>query len=324
MSRVFDALMQLGRRTAGDLGSEERALLATFAIAPADTSGKDPASASPAPPESNAAPGSGTGPREADSPETIADLVRTVEPRLAPKSPIFPDGFRRAVEQYRIARTKVAHHQLKPRVLAISSPDVGDGKSTTALNLGWALSRIAEKRVLVGDVDFRRCSVARALSIPSSPGLADVLRRSRRLSEAIVQIKGQANLYVIPAGESCTDSSELLSSGAWEAAVREIRNQFDYVVFDCPPVGMGADYEVIVRECDGVVLVLQPDHTRRELCYRAIESCRGDKFVGVVLNNSPEFFLYKEPAYDRYMLESRWQDEEGPETHSLLARRSTP
>ena len=89
------------------------------------------------------------------------DGIRKVKLAIPASVPVLPfeDGEGLAAEQYRIARTKLAHHPKKPRLIAVTSPGAGDGKTISAINLAGALSLKASAEVLLVDVDFRRSSV---------------------------------------------------------------------------------------------------------------------------------------------------------------------
>jgi capsular exopolysaccharide synthesis family protein len=241
-------------------------------------------------------------PRESSHPaEAMAEFgdpaaaLRTVSLRLSAKDPLFPiDGV--AGEQYRIIRTKLIHHPKQPRMIAVVSPGSGDGKTVTSINLAGTLSLKKGTDVLLIDTDLRRAEMAKVLGLPSEPGLADILARDIPLEEAMVRIEQFPNLRVIPAGKSAANPGELLDSQRWRQLCVELRNRFHFMILDTPPIGPVADYDLIQGACDGVVMVLRPDKTKRSACMEALKAVPKDKFLGVITNAAEHWFLRKPQA----------------------------
>jgi len=92
----------------------------------------------------------------------------------------------------------------------------------------------------------------------------------------------------------------LLDSSRWTALCASVRQQFKYVIFDTPPIAAVADYDLIQAHCDGVVLVVRPDHTDRKQCMQAIEAIPKDRLLGVVLNCVSDWFMWKTQGYHSY------------------------
>jgi len=242
------------------------------------------------------APGSAT-----TAAETSPTTVRTLALRIPGEVPVLPfDGdYWEANEQYRIVRTRLIHHAKQPRVIVVSSAGSGDGKTITAVNLAGALSLKTESNVLLVDGDFRRSSIHSLLGLPKDPGVADVLRGACSLEEALVHTEQLPNLYVLAAGESKGNPAELLDSSQWPALCTRLRQMFRYVILDSPPIAGVADYDLIQAVCDGVVVVLRPDHTNRQQFKAALGLIPADKLIGAVLNCVPDWFLrrYGSPYY---------------------------
>jgi len=228
--------------------------------------------------------------------------VRTLGLHVPAPSPLLPfeGGQWRASEQYRVLRTKIGQHPKRPRLIAMSSPAPGDGKSVSAINLAATLSLRSEGRVLLLDADFRRSAIHAQLGLPATPGLAEVLRGDCSPEEALVNIREYPNLYVLCAGAPPVNPVELLDSSPWPALCARLRGLFRYVVVDSPPVAAVADFDLIQASCDGVVLVLRPDHTNRPLLRRSLAIVAKPKFLGVLLNCVPEWFLTKGSSADYY------------------------
>ncbi len=198
----------------------------------------------------------------------------------------------RAAEQYRIARTKILQHPSQPSVIVVSSPSIGDGKTVSAVNLAAALAMKSDEQILLMDADLRRPTVHARLHLPKAPGLAEVLAGTCRFQDAVVRIEQFPNLYVLTCGEPLGNAAELLDSPAWRALADSVRRLFRRVVVDSPPIEAVADYDLIAPVCDGVVLVVRPNHTNRTLCQRAVEKVR-QKMIGVLLNGVDDWFLWK-------------------------------
>lgn len=222
-----------------------------------------------------------------------AGAIRTERLRIGPRAPLFPfDGSdRRAAEQYRIARTKITQHPKQPSMLVVSSACLGDGKTVTAINLAAALALQTEGDVLLADADFRCSSVHEQLWLAPAPGLAELLEGRAGLEQVLIRAEQLPNLFVLQAGDPASNPSELLDSPRWRNLADQLRGYFRYIVVDSPPVATVADYELIQAACDGTVLVLRPDHTRRSRAAEALETIPKDKLIGVVMNWVPKWFL---------------------------------
>lgn len=246
--------------------------------------------------------------------ELTEEGLRVFESRPPVTGLLFPfDGAEpRAAEQYRILRTKILLSPRPLRLLCVSSPQVGDGKSVTALNLAGALALKLGQSVLLVDGDFRRASLAGMLGLPASPGLANVLAGECHWSEAVGRLDRVSNLYFLPAGRRSEHPAELYDSAAWPALCAELRKHFRSVIIDSPPVGLVADYDLIEAVSDGVVLVVRPDHTRRDLCLQALQAVPAEKLVGVVINMAPNWFLFRRSGHGYAYYSSRARNGHSP------------
>jgi capsular exopolysaccharide synthesis family protein len=232
----------------------------------------------------------------------VSHSVRTASLRIPAPSPLLPfgEGQERASEQYRILRTKIVQHPRQPRVLVVSSPAAGDGKSVSAINIAAALSLKTDANVLLIDADLRRSAVHVQLGLPESPGLAEVLRGDCAAEDAIIRTQEFPHLFTLTAGSVDENPVELLDSAAWRALCAAMREKFRFVVIDSPPVGAVADYDLIQAVSEGVILVIRPDHTDRGLCKRALATIPKGKLLGVVLNCVPEWALSSHASSDYY------------------------
>jgi capsular exopolysaccharide synthesis family protein len=240
-------------------------------------------------------------------PEALA-RVRTIALRVPAPSPLLPFDSTHAnpSEQYRMLRTRISHDPRHPSFIVVTSPAAGDGKSVTSINMAAALALKSEGRVLLLDADLRKSAIHVQLGLTESPGLADVLAGGSTAEEVIMRTREFPNLYVMPAGAPLSNPAELLDSKPWRSLCAELRGLFRYVIIDSPPVGGLADYDLIQEICDGVILVLRPDATNRDLCQSALRVIPERKFLGVVLNCIPNWSLGRPPeaAYYGYSRQS--------------------
>ena len=250
-------------------------------------------------------------PRPASSPEGDRDHHRTgnelrsVPVQLSPEAAVIPWNGANSLggEQYRIIRTRIAHHPLRPKLIAVSSAGSGDGKTVSAINIAGVMSLRDDAMVLLADADFRRRGVSSQLGLPAEPGLATVLSGACSLQQAIVRVEQFPNLYILPAGRCEGNPAELLDSDGWKRLCATVRERFSMVIVDGPPIAAVADYELIQDCCDGVVAVVRPDHTDRTLFQRAFDLIPESKRLGVVVNCTSKWFLWK--THESYYYETR-------------------
>jgi protein-tyrosine kinase len=234
------------------------------------------------------------GPRETNG-------IRTLPLALSVSSPVLPfeNPHAHAAEQYRILRTKLAHHPKRPRMIVISSANPADGKTFTAINFSGVLSLKGDAKVLLMDADFRRSAIHTQLGIPDGPGLSEVILGTCSFEDAVVRAEQFPNLHILVNGKlENMNPSELLDSPHWRALCQTVRKRYQYIVLDSPPVTAVADYELIQMAADGTVLVVRPEHTNRTACFKAIETVPKDKLLGVILNCAQPWFLSKTDTYE--------------------------
>src|SRR6185312_16984524 len=126
------------------------------------------------------------------------------------------------------------------RTLVVTSASPAEGKSFTAANLAIAQSQLADKRVLLADFDFRRPSVNKTFQIDCSPGITDYLTGKASLASIMRKVAG-TNLYVLTAGDAVSNPLELLNLKECKALISDLRDHFDWVVLDSPPLLFAAD-----------------------------------------------------------------------------------
>jgi capsular exopolysaccharide synthesis family protein len=169
-------------------------------------------------------------------------------------------------------------------VVAVTSPDAGDGKTVTVLNLAGAFAQAEDARVLVVDADLRKPSVSTYLGLdPRLPGLSRALRDPDVELAALAHRVEPFNLWVVPAGPPDPSPGERLSSPALRSLIQQARRTFDYVLIDTPPALL-PDCRLIGRLVDGFLVIATAHKTRRALLAQALDEVGPSKVLGVVLN----------------------------------------
>jgi capsular exopolysaccharide synthesis family protein len=188
-------------------------------------------------------------------------------------------------ESYRRIRTNLqfSRPDRKLRTLAVSSADKGEGKTTTSANLAFALAS-AGKRTLLVDADLRRPRLHELLDLPREPGLSQLLYDdSRSLDRFSTTLN---DLHVVPGGEDVPNPAELMGSQRMGELVEELQQQFDYVIFDTPPVLLFSDALGLASQCDGTLLVASADSTDGRAFDHAVELLHDVEadVLGAILN----------------------------------------
>jgi polysaccharide biosynthesis transport protein len=213
-----------------------------------------------------------------------------------PKSPV--------AEAYRTLRTNIqfARMERSGKVLVVSSPTLQEGKTTTIVNLALTMAQSGQKTLLIG-ANMRRPSIHRFFGIEREPGLSNILVGSaqwrdcirtvadilmgRFEMEDIMAAPGLDNLHIIEAGPVPANPSELLSTPAMSGFLHSVRDVYDVILVDTPPILPVTDSAIVASQADGVVIVYQAGKVGRLVLKRAkvhVENV-GGKVWGVVLND---------------------------------------
>jgi succinoglycan biosynthesis transport protein ExoP len=173
-------------------------------------------------------------------------------------------GTQAASESYRVLRTNVNFSSVDAplRKLLVASSCPGEGKTTTAVNLAFAMVMDGKKVILL-DTDLRRPSIHTMLGLPSSPGLTDVLAGQADLNDVLMQHSQVPGLMALTAGTAAPNPSELLNSRTFKALLEQLSEQADMVIMDSPPTLAAADAQILASQADGVVMVVEPGQTKK-------------------------------------------------------------
>lgn len=193
-----------------------------------------------------------------------------------------------AAEAFRSLRTSVKFLSVdrEVRVVQVTSPSAGEGKTVTAVNLAVVFAQAGDRVVLVG-ADLRRPRAEEILDVPLTPGLTGVLIGEVALPQAIRSVEGLPNLSVLPAGYPPPNPSELLSGERARRLVDVLAQTYDLVVLDCPPILPVTDALVIARMADTTLLVTSANRTSRRALDRGVEVLQqvGAPLMGTVMTS---------------------------------------
>lgn len=211
--------------------------------------------------------------------QEIANIVARMISHFAPKSPI--------AEAYRSLRTNIQYAKSdKPvQALVVTSPGPRDGKSTTAVNLAITIAQTGVKTLLV-DGDLRRPVLHSIFGFRKNVGLSNCIIGKAGVADAAFPTEIE-NLYLMPCGTLPPNPSELLGSNSMKALLTEMRQKFDFIIIDSPPVIAVTDAAVLSSMIDGVILVLKARQTNQEAAQRADELLKNVNapILGVILNS---------------------------------------
>ena len=218
------------------------------------------------------------------------DPSRKLVANLDPKSPIS--------EQYRTIRTNVQFSSIDKelRTLMITSSGPGEGKSTTAANLGVVFAQLG-KKVLLVDADLRKPTVHRSFGVNNLHGFTTVLTKQATLASTVLDTE-EKDLFILTSGPVPPNPAELLSSKSMEQFIEEAKEQFDYVIFDTPPLLAVADPQILANKVDGSIFVVYSGKTDIDQAKKAKDLLQNaqSKLIGVVLNHKEvknnEYYYY--------------------------------
>ena len=184
------------------------------------------------------------------------------------------------------------------KVIQVTSPMQGDGKSTLTANLAISIAQ-SGKRVLLMDADFRRPRINRLFDLNQDVGACTVIEGKAELKDAI-QATEVENLWCMPTGPKPPNPSELLTSPRFQELLDTLRGQYDFILVDTPPILAVTDPSAVAARVDGVLLTIRISKKSRAVAVRAIETLNtlGAGVLGVVVNGVREERGY---GYGRYL-----------------------
>lgn len=167
-------------------------------------------------------------------------------------------------EQYRAIRTNIEYSNVdqNTKTILVTSSDKNEGKTTTVSNLAVSFANL-NKKVLLIDCDLRNASIHKMFRLNNIYGLTDILAKDRAVDKCIQETELE-NLYVLTAGAIPPNPAEILSSEKMKNLIEDLKNIYDYIFIDTPPIGLVTDAGVLSSFIDGVVLVVKSESVEKK------------------------------------------------------------
>lgn len=209
----------------------------------------------------------------------------------------------RAAEAFRTLRTNIQYSSLDSEIklLVVTSSSPQEGKSTVISNLAVTMAQ-SGKKVLLMDCDFRKPTIHKQFGIPNSNGLSDIIIGEKKIEECL-KTSEVKNLYILTCGTVPPNPSELLGSKAMTKYLNELKEIFDIVLIDAPPVLAVTDAQLLSVNADGTLLVASYGKTEKKAVVKSKEMIDkvGGKLTGVIFNMVPtkanEYYYSKYYGY---------------------------
>lgn len=195
-------------------------------------------------------------------------------------------------ESYREIRTYLSINK-DIKTILITSAEMNEGKTTTICNLGRCYAELENVKVLLLDCDFRKRSISRFFNIENRFGIADIVFGYKKIDECIKKVDG---IDILTCGSVPSNTSMLLNSQSMRETISKLREQYDYVLIDSPPVCRLNDACIITQYIDATVLVNGSKMIDSKVAKVALDKLNrvGANIIGVILNK------FKSEQYDYY------------------------
>jgi succinoglycan biosynthesis transport protein ExoP len=188
-------------------------------------------------------------------------------------------------EQFRVAATRLElmGGGRKNTVIVVTSALMGEGKSSTAINLAYVLAKDLEKSTILIDCDLKRPMQHVYAGVGLEPGLTEVLYGDKPVGDCLQRL-GELSLWTLPAGSFQNRSLELSKIQRLRALLTELRPRFDYIIVDAPPILPLADMNVLASMGDVLVLVVRAGATGQAVVQKALRTLRDTSEARIILN----------------------------------------
>lgn len=192
------------------------------------------------------------------------------------------------IHKYKILKSRIKQSFDKIKgfnTVMITSPNSGEGKTLTAINMSLIFARELNRTVLLVDCDFKKQDIHKTMGIPGVTGLTDYFMYNTPLENLIVWPCVQ-KMTLISGGKSIPDSAELLGSPIMNSLVQEMKERYSdrYIFFDVPPLLNSADAIALAPLVDGIVMVVEAGKTTSADIKNSLKLIPEEKFLGFVLN----------------------------------------
>lgn len=203
-------------------------------------------------------------------------------------------------ESYREIRTYLTIND-EMKTILVTSAEMNEGKTTTICNLAKCFGELDDIKVILIDCDFKKRGVSRKLGIQNPFGVSDIVFGNKKLDECIQKLE---DIDVLPSGGVPNNTSMLLNSKVMKNLVNELREKYDYVFIDSPPICRLNDACIIAQYVDGTVLVNASKEIDSKVAKLTLEKLKkvGANVIGVVLNKfkSEQYNYYSYYSYYGY------------------------
>lgn len=190
-------------------------------------------------------------------------------------------------EAYRILRTNIEFSNIDKNIktILVTSAQQNEGKSTSISNLATTFASLENKKVLIIDCDLRNPSVHKMFGVSNLIGLTDVLTGQKDIDKCIEKTKVK-NLDILKAGKIPPNPSEILQSKKMRNFMEVIKEYYDYIFIDSPPVGIVTDASILAQYADGTILLVAANEADIEAVKVAKERLEGvnANILGAILN----------------------------------------
>lgn len=197
-------------------------------------------------------------------------------------------------ESFRTLRTNLQYSSLDKeyKIIVITSPNQGDGKTTIASNLALTLAE-GEKKVILIDCDLRKPSIHRNFKISNKIGLSQVLLGEENFN--IASKKYKDNITILTSGHIPPNPAEAVASDKMGKFLKLLREEFDYIILDTPPVLIVTDSQILSTKADGTILVVRAEKTKKDEVRESIRLLKqvNANIIGTVLNGVNDDTKYK-------------------------------
>lgn len=198
---------------------------------------------------------------------------------ISPQSPI--------AEQFRSIRTSIEFmaEEMEMKTIVVTSSEQNSGKSLTSANLSIAFAQKGLKTLLI-DADLRNPTIKYFFDLPLKRGLSSIIKRKNAFEDVICETN-QENLYVLPPGFVVPNPADMLGSQQMEELLFTLRESFDQIIIDTPPILVATDAAVVSTFADGILLVIRSGKTSKQHAKKAIRLMHQSStpIIGTVLND---------------------------------------
>jgi capsular exopolysaccharide synthesis family protein len=215
----------------------------------------------------------------------VGELVKENQPKSRVMAYNTNSLIAEQIRMLRIDLQSLQNGDAKSQVILFTSSIGGEGKTFVSMNVGASLASIGKPTIVV-DLDLRMPKLHKVFNLSNSVGMSDYLKGDATLDDIIQPIPGYPNCFIIPSGALPANPSELLSSPRLNQSIQELRERFNYIILDTPPVGLVSDARIVAPCADATFFIIRHDVTQRNHLKMINKLYQEQKFqnMNIVLN----------------------------------------